>query len=38
VRARVLVTRILPCVHGLAPVVTAGADDLYALTPDRAGV
>jgi acyl-CoA dehydrogenase len=37
-RARVLVTRILPSVHGLAPVVTAGADDLYALTPDAAGV
>jgi 3-(methylthio)propanoyl-CoA dehydrogenase len=37
-RARVLVTRILPCVHGLAPIVTAGSDDLYALTPDRAGV
>jgi 3-(methylthio)propanoyl-CoA dehydrogenase len=37
-RARVLVTRILPCVHGLAPIVTAGSDDLYALTPERAGV
>jgi acyl-CoA dehydrogenase len=37
-RARVLVTRVLPIVHGLAPVVTAGADDLYALTPDAAGV
>lgn len=37
-RARILVTRILPIVHGLAPVVTAGADDLYALTPDAAGV
>ena len=37
-RARVLVTRILPVVHGLAPVVTAGADDLYALPPDAAGV
>jgi hypothetical protein len=37
-RARVLVTRILPSVHGLAPVVTAGADDLYAMTPDAAGV
>ena len=37
-RARVLVTRILPSVHGLAPVVTAGADDLYALSPDAAGV
>ena len=37
-RARILVTRILPVVHGLAPVVTAGADDLYALTPDAAGV
>ena len=37
-RARVLVTRILPVVHGLAPVVTAGADDLYALSPDAAGV
>jgi alkylation response protein AidB-like acyl-CoA dehydrogenase len=37
-RARVLVTRVLPVVHGLAPVVTAGADDLYALTPDAAGI
>jgi len=37
-RARILVTRILPIVHGLAPVVTAGADDLYALSPDAAGV
>ncbi len=37
-RARVLVTRILPLVHGLAPVARAGADDLYALTPDAAGV
>ncbi len=37
-RARVLVTRILPVVHGLAPVVAAGADDLYALSPDAAGV
>jgi 3-(methylthio)propanoyl-CoA dehydrogenase len=37
-RVRVLVTRILPSVHGLAPVITAGADDLYALTPDAAGV
>jgi len=37
-RARVLVTRILPSVHGLAPVVMAGSDDLYALTPDAAGV
>jgi acyl-CoA dehydrogenase len=37
-RARILVTRILPSVHGLAPVVTAGADDLFALTPDAAGV
>jgi alkylation response protein AidB-like acyl-CoA dehydrogenase len=30
-RARVLVTRILPSVHGLAAAVTAGADDLYAI-------
>jgi 3-(methylthio)propanoyl-CoA dehydrogenase len=37
-RARVLVTRVLPVVHGLAPVVTAGADDLYALVPDAAGI
>jgi alkylation response protein AidB-like acyl-CoA dehydrogenase len=37
-RARVLVTRVLPIVHGLAPVVTAGADDLYALSPDAAGI
>jgi len=37
-RARVLVTRVLPIVHGLAPVVTAGADDLYALAPDVAGI
>ena len=37
-RARVLVTRILPAVHGLAPAVTAGADDLYALAPDAAGI
>lgn len=37
-RARVLVQRILPSVHGLAPVVTAGAEDLFALTPDAAGV
>lgn len=37
-RARVLVHRILPCVYGLVPVVSAGADDLYALTPDAAGV
>jgi alkylation response protein AidB-like acyl-CoA dehydrogenase len=37
-RARVLVTRILPCVHGLAPVALAGADDLYALTPDAVGI
>ena len=38
IRARVLVRRVLPVVHGLAPVVTAGADDLYALDPDAAGV
>jgi len=37
-RARVLVTRVLPIVHGLAPVVTAGADDLYALAPDAVGI
>jgi alkylation response protein AidB-like acyl-CoA dehydrogenase len=37
-RARILVTRILPSVHGLAPIITAGADDLFALTPDAAGV
>jgi alkylation response protein AidB-like acyl-CoA dehydrogenase len=37
-RARLLVTRILPSVHGLAPVVTAGADDLYSLPPDAVGV
>ncbi len=37
-RARVLVTRILPAVHGLAPVVLAGSEDLFALAPDRAGV
>jgi 3-(methylthio)propanoyl-CoA dehydrogenase len=30
-RARVLVTRILPGVHGLAAAVTAGADDLFAI-------
>jgi alkylation response protein AidB-like acyl-CoA dehydrogenase len=30
-RARVLITRILPNVHGLAAAVTAGADDLYAI-------
>jgi alkylation response protein AidB-like acyl-CoA dehydrogenase len=29
-RARVLVRRVLPRVHGLAPVVRAGAGDLYA--------
>ena len=38
VRARVLVTRLLPAVHGLAPVVVAGADDLYALSPAAAGI
>jgi hypothetical protein len=27
----VLITRILPNVHGLAAAVTAGADDLYAI-------
>lgn len=37
-RARVLVHRILPCVYGLVPVVRAGADDLFALTPDASGV
>jgi len=37
-RARVLVTRVLPVVHGLAPVVVAGADDLYALVPEAAGI
>jgi len=37
-RARILVTRVLPVVHGLAPVVTAGADDLFALSPDDAGI
>jgi len=37
-RARVLVTRVLPVVHGLAPMVAAGAGDLYALTPDLAGI
>ncbi len=37
-RARVLVTRVLPAVHGLVPVVTAGARDLFALTPDAAGI
>jgi hypothetical protein len=37
-RSRVLVTRILPVVHGLAPIVTAGAGDLYALTPDAVGI
>jgi alkylation response protein AidB-like acyl-CoA dehydrogenase len=38
VRARVLVTRVLPIVQGLAPVITAGADDLYALPADRLGI
>jgi alkylation response protein AidB-like acyl-CoA dehydrogenase len=37
-RARVLVTRVLPIVHGLAPVATAGSEDLFALTPDAAGI
>jgi len=37
-RARVLVTRVLPAVHGLAPVVTTNADDLYALSPNTAGI
>jgi alkylation response protein AidB-like acyl-CoA dehydrogenase len=37
-RARLLVTRVLPAVHGLAPVVSAGAEDLYALPPDTAGI
>jgi len=37
-RARVLITRILPSVHGLAPVVTAGAEDLFASGPDAAGI
>ncbi len=37
-RARVLVTRVLPVVHGLVPIVTAGADDLFALTPAAAGI
>jgi 3-(methylthio)propanoyl-CoA dehydrogenase len=37
-RARVLVTRVLPIVHGLAPMVTAGADDLFALSPGDAGI
>jgi len=30
-RARVLIKRIVPSVHGLAAAVTAGADDLYAI-------
>jgi len=38
VRARVLVTRVLPIVHGLAPVVRAGGDDLYAMHPDALGI
>jgi acyl-CoA dehydrogenase len=37
-RARVLVTRVLPVVHGLAPIVTAGSHDLFALTPEAAGI
>ena len=37
-RARVLVTRVLPAVHGLVPIVTAGAHDLFALTPEAAGI
>jgi acyl-CoA dehydrogenase len=37
-RARILVTRVLPVVHGLALVATAGADDLFALSPDEAGI
>jgi len=37
-RARVLVRRVLPAVHGLAPIATAGADDLYALAPEVAGI
>jgi hypothetical protein len=37
-RARVLVTRVLPAVHGLAPIVTAGAHDLFVLTPEAAGI
>jgi len=38
VRARVLVTRVLPVIHGLAPMVTVGAADLYALPVDQLGV
>jgi 3-(methylthio)propanoyl-CoA dehydrogenase len=38
VRARVLVTRILPTIYGLVPVVTAGAADLFALSPDDLGI
>jgi 3-(methylthio)propanoyl-CoA dehydrogenase len=31
--ARFFATQLLPSVHGLAPAVTAGADDLYAVEP-----
>jgi 3-(methylthio)propanoyl-CoA dehydrogenase len=37
-RARVLITRVLPSVHGLAPAVLARADDLFAIDADRLSV
>jgi 3-(methylthio)propanoyl-CoA dehydrogenase len=33
--ARFFATQILPQVHGLAPAVTAGADDLYAVSAEQ---
>jgi 3-(methylthio)propanoyl-CoA dehydrogenase len=37
-RARILMTRVLPSVHGLAPAVLAGADDLFAISTGRLSV
>ena len=34
---RVLREQILPVIEGLLPAITAGADDLYARTPDHLG-
>jgi hypothetical protein len=33
--ARFYMTQLLPVVHGLLPAVTAGSDDLFALSPTQ---
>jgi hypothetical protein len=38
VSARFYCEQLLPQVHGLVPAVTAGAEDLYALTPSQLGL